>query len=702
MAFTYGFYNSKGGDRKYNADQMGNLFDGILNDGVFDNVGNIFATVPGEGLQVLVKSGRAWFNKTWSYNDAAYPIYLERPDVAVPRIDAIVLEVDRRETHRRNRIGYIVGIPDSTPKKPTLTNSDLIHQHPLAYVTVRAGTESILHSDIEIRVGQSDCPFVTGILQTANIDDLFAAWNEQFTTWFEGVKSQLEGDVAANLLKEIQKNKDAIDKLNGKLDNISAYVTVYDMMQVGDVITTVKNAIDGRFILTNGANLYRDSWPELETFFPADIKSGWVSNQNITSSATASGYFPGKNNIGMLYDKDNNVYIIAYAIVPDNTRFSIHIAYSTNLKSWTTKQIYTNNGTGRESNFTFGDITKSNNTYIITGSFCRYNASTTEGMFVLYSTDYKGTWALKKIMESYAIPRPTCIGTYNGSCVVGYNISMSGGSPVYYMYSNGGPDTKWTEVRVSFPDENSSDKMFEAIDGRTIASIVQNKDAPTHVMCGSARLVNDSYTYFIYGSLSSPTVHIVGKDSTNMAYYQAQEIEWHKGYFYFAVTIGRRINIYKFTDYTKFNIDYSSTYESYVTLVNNLDATSNEAANPKSSVSKLCFYMDELYVVVNKFVNYNNSITHTLYKYDISGTKINYLDSYEIGTRTIYYGNNVSRITNVIRTPSMLYALESKVTESTHYNNTKLEQHYVDFGTFQIPSITANRSKVFIKGKSKL
>lgn len=212
MAFTYGFYNSKGGDRKYNADQMGNLFDGILNDGVFDNVGNIFATVPGEGLQVLVKSGRAWFNKTWSYNDAAYPIYLERPDVAVPRIDAIVLEVDRRETHRRNRIGYIVGIPDSTPKKPTLTNSDLIHQHPLAYVTVRAGTESILHSDIEIRVGQSDCPFVTGILQTANIDDLFAAWNEQFTTWFEGVRSQLEGDVAANLLREIQLRLPIADK----------------------------------------------------------------------------------------------------------------------------------------------------------------------------------------------------------------------------------------------------------------------------------------------------------------------------------------------------------------------------------------------------------------------------------------------------------------------------------------------------------
>lgn len=283
MAFTYGFYNSKGGDRKYNADQMGNLFDGILNDGVFDNVGNIFATVPGEGLQVLVKSGRAWFNKTWSYNDAAYPIYLERPDVAVPRIDAIVLEVDRRETHRRNRIGYIVGIPDSTPKKPTLTNTDLIHQHPLAYVTVRAGTESILHSDIEIRVGQSDCPFVTGILKTASIDDLFAAWNEQFTTWFDGVKSQLEGDVAANLLREIQLRLPIADKATssevgaGTVDN--KYITP---KQLAPHLGKIKDSVTGQIVSVSLKNGYlRPRSFMYITNKEMNNTSGYISNTSI-------------------------------------------------------------------------------------------------------------------------------------------------------------------------------------------------------------------------------------------------------------------------------------------------------------------------------------------------------------------------------------------------------------------------------------
>lgn len=203
MAFTYGFYNSKNKDRRYNADQMSQLFDGILNDGVFNKVGELMMVVPGTGLQVLVKSGRAWFNSTWSYNDAAYPLNLSTPDVTVPRIDAVVLEVDHTETVRRNRLLVVKGIASSTPEKPTLTNTDLIHQHPLAYVKLQPGAQSISAGDIEIMVGKDECPFVTGILETASLEDLFASWDEQFTTWFEDIQSQLEGDVAANLLNQI-------------------------------------------------------------------------------------------------------------------------------------------------------------------------------------------------------------------------------------------------------------------------------------------------------------------------------------------------------------------------------------------------------------------------------------------------------------------------------------------------------------------
>ena len=72
MALTYGFYSSLNGDRKYNAEQMSTIFNGIIRDGVFDSInGYLFvkATDP-VSASVNISAGRAWFNGTWTRNDA--------------------------------------------------------------------------------------------------------------------------------------------------------------------------------------------------------------------------------------------------------------------------------------------------------------------------------------------------------------------------------------------------------------------------------------------------------------------------------------------------------------------------------------------------------------------------------------------------------------------------------------------------------
>lgn len=221
MSFTYGFYNSKGGDRKYNAEQMSSIFDGIINDGIFANVGRVFATIPGEGLQIVVGSGRAWFNSTWSYNDAAFPIALDPADPIQSRIDSVILEVDRTETVRRNRLLVLTGSPSSSPNPPVLKNTDLVHQHRLANITVTKDAKSINASNITNLVGTEECPFVTGILQTASIEDLFLSWNEQFTNWFEKVQSQLSGDVAGALLLEINQRLHKVDDKASSADMVT-------------------------------------------------------------------------------------------------------------------------------------------------------------------------------------------------------------------------------------------------------------------------------------------------------------------------------------------------------------------------------------------------------------------------------------------------------------------------------------------------
>lgn len=208
--FTFGFYNSLDHDRKYNAQQFSTLIDCLITDGVFANVDGIFGTTPGSGLQVIVKPGLAWFDHTWNNNDASLPLALSAADVTLTRYDAVVLEVD--ESNRTNSIKVITGTPAVTPAKPSLTDSDTLHQHILAYVKIPGGATSIVESNIEIMVGQSVCPFATAILQTTDIDVMFANWEDQFETWFANLKLQLTDDVVANLQRQIDELADGAHK----------------------------------------------------------------------------------------------------------------------------------------------------------------------------------------------------------------------------------------------------------------------------------------------------------------------------------------------------------------------------------------------------------------------------------------------------------------------------------------------------------
>lgn len=216
MAVTYGFYDSLNHDRLYNAQQMSAIFDGIINDGVFMSVGNQFHTVAGTGMQVIVKSGRAWFDSTWTLNDAEYPLSIDAADVLLTRIDAVVLEVNSEVATRANTIKVVKGTPASTPAKPTLTNTATIHQHALAYVTVAKNTTAITNSMIEIVVGKTETPYVTAILQTTDITDLFNQWEDYFQTWFDTVRGTLDGDVALNLQNQITTLERSILKADTK------------------------------------------------------------------------------------------------------------------------------------------------------------------------------------------------------------------------------------------------------------------------------------------------------------------------------------------------------------------------------------------------------------------------------------------------------------------------------------------------------
>ena len=163
MAISSGFFNSVGGDRKYDAVQFGAVFSTFISDGVFRDNGGLMAITPGPASNVYVADGWAWFNGIWVRNDSSYLFTLPAATTS-PRYDAVVLQVDKDDAVRASSIVYISGTPASTPAKPTLTNTATKFLYPLAYVLRPANSTTITADNIEITTGTAATPWATNRL----------------------------------------------------------------------------------------------------------------------------------------------------------------------------------------------------------------------------------------------------------------------------------------------------------------------------------------------------------------------------------------------------------------------------------------------------------------------------------------------------------------------------------------------------------
>lgn len=227
MAVTSGFYNSLSGDRKYDAIQLGEIFDGVITDGVFETFGGaMLVTASGTGMIINIADGRAWFNHCWVKNDSIFVLELDQSELVLDRIDAVVVEIDSSLAVRNGTIKLIKGTPASVPLKPEMVHTDEVNQYALAYITIPSGSTEITQSQIENAVGLTETPFVTGVLETLDISTLVAQWANdlsdmltadqlEFMAWFNEMKDQLSEDAAGHLQGEIDDIHDEMDNLRG-------------------------------------------------------------------------------------------------------------------------------------------------------------------------------------------------------------------------------------------------------------------------------------------------------------------------------------------------------------------------------------------------------------------------------------------------------------------------------------------------------
>lgn len=215
MTLTSGFFNSLAGDRKYDAEQFSQLFQGIITDGVFASIGQKFVVTQATpvSMTVLVGSGRAWFRNIWANNDAAIPVVIETAHATLSRKDIIYLEVNSDDGVRACAVKVRKGTAAVTPVAPALDITSDKGEYLIATIAVGPGITELTQANITSHVGTSNFPYITGPLTTLSSDSIVAQWEAEFNDWFNSLVTNLEGDVAATLTSQMAVANSDIDTL---------------------------------------------------------------------------------------------------------------------------------------------------------------------------------------------------------------------------------------------------------------------------------------------------------------------------------------------------------------------------------------------------------------------------------------------------------------------------------------------------------
>lgn len=184
---TYGYFNSSGGDRRYNADQMSEYFDGLITNGVYESVGQAMIVKVGtEAMTVTVGTGRAIIDCKWLKNDSMLSLTITPANALLPRYTAVIVRLDNE--NRLMEITTKDGTPAATPTQPTIADNELA----LAMIYVRAGATSISQADITDTRASADCGWITGLIEQVDTSELWLQWQAAYQSYYDAMRAGFE------------------------------------------------------------------------------------------------------------------------------------------------------------------------------------------------------------------------------------------------------------------------------------------------------------------------------------------------------------------------------------------------------------------------------------------------------------------------------------------------------------------------------
>jgi len=219
-AQEYGhFFNSNNGDRTYNADSLETWMKPFFESGVFANCLQVTAqSTPSMSLDVA--AGYAYLDGKTAYWPVTNAVTLANASGVYNRIDTVVLRRD--DTNRRISIEVVTGTASASPQPTAPTRNGDIFELVLAQIYVGVGVTEITQANITDKRPDTDvCGYVMCTIETPDFSELYAQFEEQaaeaiesgtddFMTWYDHMKDQLDEDAAGHLQLEIDAITDEI------------------------------------------------------------------------------------------------------------------------------------------------------------------------------------------------------------------------------------------------------------------------------------------------------------------------------------------------------------------------------------------------------------------------------------------------------------------------------------------------------------
>ena len=267
MAIQSGFFNANvdqqgNYDRAGTAEQFAKYFSQLVSNGVFANPSTNFQVLANNGMTVTVKSGYAWINGYWAWQDVDDNITIDSSSMSLPRIDRVVLRLDLTQSGRVVSLSVKNGVEASSPVAPALTRNNEIYEIALADIAVAVNASSITQSNItDQRLNASLCGIVTGLIDQIDTTTLYnqiqsdlsefkTVSQADFEAWIATIRGILDDETAGHLLLLIEQLRDDIQQEIEELkDNSWQELTAINNQ------VTISTASGSRFHITQSSNV---------------------------------------------------------------------------------------------------------------------------------------------------------------------------------------------------------------------------------------------------------------------------------------------------------------------------------------------------------------------------------------------------------------------------------------------------------------